>query len=67
MTKRFIRTISCIDTLGRTSTTDVSLTDDGRHVTILPPSPAGAYDSLHLDDLIAALQAARALMLRGRQ
>jgi hypothetical protein len=33
----------------------------------LPPSPAGAYDSFHLDDLIAALQAARALMPSGRR
>lgn len=65
MANRFIRTISCLDTLGREGATNVTLTDDGRHVTIYAPSPAGAYGPDHLDDLIEVLQAARALMSGG--
>lgn len=65
MAKQFSRTITGYDTLGRPGDTSVTLTGDGRRVTIMPPSPAGAYGSVELDDLIAALQAARALMLDG--
>lgn len=62
MTNRFSRTVPCLDTLGRERATDVHLSENGRRVTILPPTPAGSYDSSQLDTLITVLQAARALM-----
>jgi len=63
----FTRTVQGQDSLGRAGTTTVRLDETARRVTIATPAPAGSYDWAELDELLAALQAARALLPGGRR
>ena len=62
----YSRTIPCHDTLGRSRTTNVGVDQDRRRVTVMTPQPAASYDWHELDELIAALNEARAF-ITGRR
>lgn len=64
---RFERTIACKDSLDRPRATEIKLDVQRARVTVTTPVPAGSFDEHELDELIAALQAARGLLPGGQR